>query len=465
MTSVPFTEHFIQAVYLIASILFILSLKWMSAPPTARRGVLAGEIGMVLAIGGTLLNREIVEWKWIVIALVLGTIIGIPLGKVQMTAVPQRTALSHAFGALCVTLVGSAEFYLRSPNISTFVMAVLCMEVILGSLTFTGSLMAAGKLQEILPQRPITYRGQNFVNLSLLAGAVVIGGLLIANPGMKSLYPFIVFIPLAFGVMMIIPIGGADMPTVISLLNSYAGLSAAAMGFVLNSKLLIIAGALDGSSGFILSVIMSKAMNRSFTNVLFGAFGQVQASAAGGQEEKTVRSASAEEAAGILSAANKVVVVPGYGMAVAQAQHKVRELFDALSKRGVDVKFAIHPVAGRMPGHMNVLLAEADIPYDRLLDMDDINGDFAQTDVALVIGANDVTNPAARSDQSSPIYGMPILDVDKARTVMVIKRGMSPGFAGIDNPLYYLDKTLMLFGDAKGFVGNIVRELSGSGGH
>ncbi|HZS70724.1 MAG TPA: NAD(P)(+) transhydrogenase (Re/Si-specific) subunit beta, partial [Candidatus Acidoferrum sp.] len=443
----------------------ILSLKWMSAPPTARRGVLAGEIGMVLAIGGTLLNREIVEWKWIVIALVLGTIIGIPLGKVQMTAVPQRTALSHAFGALCVTLVGSAEFYLRSPNISTFVMAVLCMEVILGSLTFTGSLMAAGKLQEILPQRPITYRGQNFVNLSLLAGAVVIGGLLIANPGMKSLYPFIVFIPLAFGVMMIIPIGGADMPTVISLLNSYAGLSAAAMGFVLNSKLLIIAGALDGSSGFILSVIMSKAMNRSFTNVLFGAFGQVQASAAGGQEEKTVRSASAEEAAGILSAANKVVVVPGYGMAVAQAQHKVRELFDALSKRGVDVKFAIHPVAGRMPGHMNVLLAEADIPYDRLLDMDDINGDFAQTDVALVIGANDVTNPAARSDQSSPIYGMPILDVDKARTVMVIKRGMSPGFAGIDNPLYYLDKTLMLFGDAKGFVGNIVRELSGSGGH
>ena len=465
MTSVPFTEHFIQAVYLIASILFILSLKWMSAPPTARRGVLAGEIGMVLAIGGTLLNREIVEWKWIVIALVLGTIIGIPLGKVQMTAVPQRTALSHAFGALCVTLVGSAEFYLRSPNISSFVMAVLCMEVILGSLTFTGSLMAAGKLQEILPQRPITYRGQNFVNLSLLAGAVVIGGLLVANPGMKSLYPFIVFVPLVFGVMMIIPIGGADMPTVISLLNSYAGLSAAAMGFVLNSKLLIIAGALDGSSGFILSVIMSKAMNRSFTNVLFGAFGQVQASAAGGQEEKTVRSASAEEAAGILSAASKVVVVPGYGMAVAQAQHKVRELFDALSKRGVDVKFAIHPVAGRMPGHMNVLLAEADIPYDRLLDMDDINGDFAQTDVALVIGANDVTNPAARSDQSSPIYGMPILDVDKARTVMVIKRGMSPGFAGIDNPLYYLDKTLMLFGDAKSFVGNIVRELSGSGGH
>jgi NAD(P) transhydrogenase subunit beta len=264
------------------------------------------------------------------------------------------------------------------------------------------------------------------------------------------------------GVLLIIPIGGADMPTVISLLNSYAGLSAAAMGFVLDSKLLIIAGALDGSSGFILSVIMSKAMNRSFSNVLFGAFGQVQAATAAGQESKTVRSATAEEAAAILAAANKVVIVPGYGMAVAQAQHKVRELYDALSKRGVEVRFAIHPVAGRMPGHMNVLLAEADIPYDRLVEMDDINGDFPQTDVALVIGANDVTNPAARTDSSSPIYGMPILDVDKARTVMVIKRSMSPGFAGIDNELYYMNNTLMLFGDAKNFVAGIVKELAGA---
>jgi len=460
-----FTEHLIEVVYLVASALFILSLKWMSSPVTARRGILAGETGMLLAIAGTLLHRGIVDFKWIAIALVLGTIIGIPLGKVQMTAVPQRTALSHAFGALCVTLVGTAEFYLRSPDVSPFMMAVLSMEVILGSLTFTGSLMAAGKLQEVLPQRPITYKGQNFVNLSLLAASVLIAVYLVIHPEAKMLFPLIVIVPLFFGVMMVIPIGGADMPTVISLLNSYAGLSAAAMGFVLNSKLLIIAGALDGSSGFILSVIMSKAMNRSFTNVLFGAFGQVQTAAAGTVEEKTVRSASAEEAAGILAAANKVVIVPGYGMAVAQAQHKVRELFDALSKRGVDVKFAIHPVAGRMPGHMNVLLAEADIPYDRLLDMDEINGDFPQTDVALIIGANDVTNPAARTDQSSPIFGMPILDVDKSRTVMVIKRGMSPGFAGIDNPLYYFDKTLMLFGDAKGFVGNIVRELSGGGSH
>ena len=460
MTDFAGSQYLIEIVYLIASVLFILSLKWMSSPKSARHGILAGEIGMVLAIAGTLLHHGIIDYKWIIIALVLGSGIGVPLGLVQMTAVPQRTALSHAFGAFCVTLVGTAEYYLRAPNVPPFMMAVLSAEVILGSLTFTGSLMAAGKLQEVLPQRPITYQGQNFVNLGLLAGAVLVAGYLVMHPQATFLYPVIVIVPLFFGVMMIIPIGGADMPTVISLLNSYAGLSAAAMGFVLNSKLLIIAGALDGSSGFILSVIMSKAMNRSFTNVLFGAFGQVQASAVAGAEEKTVHSATPDEAAGILAAANKVVIVPGYGMAVAQAQHKVRELYDALTKRGVDVRFAIHPVAGRMPGHMNVLLAEADVPYDRLIEMDEINGDFPQTDVALVIGANDVTNPAARTDKSSPIYGMPILDVDKARTVMVIKRSMNPGFAGIDNPLYYLDNTLMLFGDAKSFVTNIVHELA-----
>jgi H+-translocating NAD(P) transhydrogenase subunit beta len=454
-------QNVIEIIYLVASALFILSLKWMSSPTTARHGVWAGEIGMLLAIGGTLLNQGIVDYKWIAIALVLGTGIGIPLGLVQMTAVPQRTALSHAFGAFCVTVVGAAEFYLSTPHVPAFKMGVLSLEVILGGLTFTGSLMAAGKLQEILPQRPLTYKGQNFVNFLLFLGAVGIAVTLILHPEMARLFPFMIGIALIFGVLLVIPIGGADMPTVISLLNAYAGLSAAAMGFVLDNKLLIVAGALDGSSGLILSVIMSKAMNRSFTNVLFGAFGQVQAAAAGGQEAKPVRSATAEEAAGILAAANKVVVVPGYGMAVAQAQHKVRELYDALTKRGVEVRFAIHPVAGRMPGHMNVLLAESDIPYDRLIEMDEINGDFPQTDVALVIGANDVTNPAARSDASSPIFGMPILDVDKAHTVMVIKRGMSPGFAGIDNPLYYLDNTLMLFGDAKAFVNNIVKELTG----
>jgi len=283
--------------------------------------------------------------------------------------------------------------------------------------------------------------------------------ILIFHPEYTHLFGAMVVVALLFGVMLVTPIGGADMPTVISLLNSYAGFSAALLGFVLNSKVLVVAGALDGASGFILSVIMCKAMNRSFTNVLFGAFGQMQVSAGKGVEDRTVRSASAEDAAGILGSANKVIVVPGYGMAVAQAQHKVRELYDSLTKRGVDVKFAIHPVAGRMPGHMNVLLAEADIPYDKLVEMDDINGDFPQTDVALIIGANDVTNPAAREDESSPIYGMPILDVDKARTVMVIKRSMGAGFAGIDNPLYYMDKTLMLFGDAKNFVGAIVKEL------
>ena len=465
MTNLPGSQYIIEVLYFVAAVLFILSLKWLSSPATARRGIFAGEAGMLLAIVGTLFHHGIVDFKWIAIALVLGTIIGVPLGNVAMTAVPQRTALSHAFGALCVTLVGTAEFYLRAPNISKFIMSVLSLEVILGALTITGSLMAAGKLQEILPQRPITYKGQNLVNLGFLGIAIAIGVVLVLHPDRMYLYPAMVIIPLIFGVLMIIPIGGADMPTVISLLNSYAGLSAAAMGFVLDSKLLIVAGALDGASGFILSVNMSKAMNRSFTNVLFGGFGQLQTSAAA-QEARPVRSATPEEAAAILAAANKVVIVPGYGMAVAQAQHKVRELYDALSKRGVDVSFGIHPVAGRMPGHMNVLLAEADIPYDKLLDMDQVNGDMPQTDVALVIGANDVTNPAARTDQSSPIFGMPILDVDKAHTVMVIKRSMSPGFAGIDNPLYYLDNNLMLFGDAKAFVGNIVKELSGnSGGH
>src|ERR1700693_4845313 len=416
------SQYVIEGIYLFATAFLFLCLRGMSWPPTPRHGIWAGEFGMLLAIAGTLLHHGIVDYKWIAVGLVLGSGIGIPLGMVHMTAVPQRTALSHAFGALCVTLVGTAEFYLGTQSSSKFGMSVLSMEVILGGLTFTGSLMAAGKLQEILPQRPITYKGQNLVNFLLLGVAVVSAIYLVLHPEAKQLFPLIVGISVIFGILLIIPIGGADMPTVISLLNGYAGLSAAAMGFVLQNKLLIIAGALDGSSGLILSVIMSKAMNRSFTNVLFGAFGQVQTATAGGAEARPVHSATAEEAAAILAAANKVVIVPGYGMAVAQAQHKVRELYDILSKKGVDVRFAIHPVAGRMPGHMNVLLAEADIPYDRLIEMDEINGDFPQTDVALVIGANDVTNPAARTDTSSPIYGMPILDVDKAHTVMVIKR-------------------------------------------
>ncbi|HKV54262.1 MAG TPA: NAD(P)(+) transhydrogenase (Re/Si-specific) subunit beta [Candidatus Binataceae bacterium] len=459
------TQQVIDSVYIVAVVLFILAIKWLSSPVSSRRGVLVGEIAAALAVAATLSNPELIQYKWIVIALIVGAGIGIPLGLVHMTAVPQRTALSHAFGALSAAMIGIAEYYVGIPHLTKFEMGEIGLEVIIGSLTFTGSLIAAGKLQELLPQRPIVYKGQNFVSLSTLAAALVIGIALVVNPNNTVLFPIMVFVALFFGILLVTPIGGADMPTVISLLNSYAGLSAALLGFVLNSKVLVVAGALDGSSGFILSVIMCKAMNRSFTNVMFGAFGQVQASSAATTEARTVRSASAEEAAGILAAANKVAIVPGYGMAVAQAQHKVRELYDALTKKGVDVRFGIHPVAGRMPGHMNVLLAEADIPYDRLIEMDDMNSDLPQTDVALIIGANDVTNPAARTDTGSPIYGMPILDVDKARTVMVIKRSMNPGFAGIDNPLYYFDKTLMLFGDAKGFVGDIVRELGGNASH
>jgi NAD(P) transhydrogenase subunit beta len=447
--------------YLASIVLFIMSLKWLSSPETARRGVRVGEIGMAIAILTTLFATGIIQYQWILIGLAVGGLVGIPLGLVKTTAVPQRTALSHSFGALSASLIGISEYYLHPALTTKFGMVEISLEVIIGSLTFTGSLIAAGKLQEILPQRPITYKGQNVVSLSILAAAIGLGIALMFHPGFTILFPIMVGVSLLFGVMLVTPIGGADMPTVISLLNSYAGLADALLGFVLNSRVLIVAGALDGASGLILSIIMCKAMNRSFTNVLFGAFGQVQAGAAAGKEERTVRSATPEDAADILKAASNVVVVPGYGMAVAQAQHKVRELYDILTRQGINVTFGVHPVAGRMPGHMNVLLAEADIPYDKLLEMDQVNSDMVQTDVALIIGANDVTNPAARTDPSSPIYGMPIIDVDKARTVMVIKRSLNPGFAGIDNPLYYMDKTLMLFGDAKSFVGEIVRELQG----
>jgi len=459
-------EQSIQVVYILSAACFILALNWLSAVPTARRGVLTGVLGMVLAVGGTLIRPEVAHYEWIAVAFVIGTAIGVPMAMMPMTAVPQRTALSHAFGALAAALVGVAEYFLRAGGgeMGRFTMGALALEVILGFLTFTASLMAFGKLQEILPQRPITYRGQNIVNMGILVAAVAIGAYLVVHPGSVGLFLLMCGLSLTFGVLLIVPIGGADMPTVISLLNSYAGLSAAAMGFVLDNKLLIIAGSLDGSSGLILSIIMCKAMNRSFTNVLFGAFGQVSTSAVAAGEHKAYRSASAEEAASILLNASTVMVVPGYGMAAAQAQHKVRELYDVLSKNGVKVRFAIHPVAGRMPGHMNVLLAEANIPYDTLMELEEANSELPQTDVALVIGANDVTNPAARHDKGSPIYGMPIIDTDKARTVMVIKRSMNPGFAGVDNELYYLDRTLMLFGDAKSFVGELVREVQAQGG-
>jgi len=427
--------------------------------------VAAGVAGMTAAIIGTLLAPEIVSYRWIELAVVVGFVVGVPLSWVPLTAVPQRTALSHAFGGLAAGLVGIAKYshWFDTHELTTFTTSAISLEVILGFLTFTGSLMAAGKLQEIIPTRPITYRNQNLVNLLLLALAVVSAIYLSINPSYWPAFVALIVLSLVFGVLLIIPIGGADMPTVIAILNSYAGLSAVAMGFVLDSKLLITAGALDGSSGLILAIIMCKAMNRSFTNVLFGAFGQVQQVKAGG-EEKVYKSESIEGAGQVLEQSNLVVVIPGYGMAVAQAQHKVRELYDQLKKRGITVKFAIHPVAGRMPGHMNVLLAEADIPYTDLVEMDEINPDMPQADVALVVGANDVVNPAARTEKSSPIYGMPIIDADRARTVFAIKRSKNPGFAGIDNELYFSDKTWMLFGDAKNVIGELVKQLAGGSG-
>ncbi|HLK21981.1 MAG TPA: NAD(P)(+) transhydrogenase (Re/Si-specific) subunit beta [Bryobacteraceae bacterium] len=462
MTGDTLNNFILPILYMLAAAGFILAIKWMNSPATARRGVVVGEIGMLLAVVGTLLRFDVVNYQWILVAFVLGTAIGIPVAYMMpMTAVPQRTAFSHACGALASALIGTAEYYKginQGPRVTTVEMTALIIETLLGFLTFTASLMAFGKLQEVLPQRPITYRGQNFVNLGVFAAAAGSGLALIVAPEQTYLFPIFTALALLFGILLIIPIGGADMPTVIALLNSYAGLSASAMGFVLDNKMLIVAGALDGSSGFILAVIMCRAMNRSFSNVLFGAFGQLQTTTAAAGE-RPVRSASPEEAAQILEAARNVVVIPGYGMAVAQAQHKLREMADLLSKRGVNVEFAIHPVAGRMPGHMNVLLAEADVAYDKLREMDDINPEMPMADVALIIGANDVVNPGAETDPKSPIAGMPIIQAYKARTVMVIKRSMNPGFAGIDNELYYMPNTIMLFGDAKAFVSSIVKEL------
>jgi H+-translocating NAD(P) transhydrogenase subunit beta len=463
----------VQLAYLIATVLFIFALHWMNTPATARNGVYAGVAAMTIAILVTWAQPEVVHHGWIALAILAGFVVGVPLSRVPLTAVPQRTALSHAFGGLAAGLVGTAKYYLwfsEGPeNLTAFRMIAIIVEVLLGFLTFTGSLMAAGKLQEVkwIPQRPVTYPLQNVSNLALLGIAVLAGVLLTLHPAAAwapRLFPVVILLALTFGVLLIIPIGGADMPTVIAILNSYAGLAAVAMGFVLDNKLLITAGALDGSSGLILAIIMCRAMNRSFTNVLFGAFGQAQQVKSGG-EQKEYKSETVEGGAQVLEQANLVVIVPGYGMAVAQAQHKVRELYDQLKKRGVTVKFAIHPVAGRMPGHMNVLLAEADIPYTDLVEMDEINPEMPQADVALVVGANDVVNPAARSDRTSPIFGMPIIDADKARTVFAIKRSKNPGFAGIDNELYFSDRTWMLFGDAKNVVGELVKQLSGSGVH
>ncbi|GAC1516148.1 MAG: NAD(P)(+) transhydrogenase (Re/Si-specific) subunit beta [Gemmatimonadaceae bacterium] len=471
MSGIDSRQLFIEGAYLAASILFILGLRSLTKPDQARRGMNQAAMGMLLAIVGTLVNHEIVTYGWILGGLAIGAAIGYPLGMfVPMTAMPQRIAFSHMFGALAATLVGVAEFYhsnhvpldgLAAEGIGRAKMAALAFEVLFGSLTVTGSFMAFGKLQGFVTGKPVTYKGQNLANGLLFAAAIGCFAYLVYDPGSDAVFYAMLALGFLVGVLLVLPIGGADMPVVISLLNSYAGLASSATGFVIGNNVLIIAGALDGASGFLLSMLMSKAMNRSFANVLFGAFGGEVAAgtATRSGEGLTVKDVSAEDAAIQLAYATKVIIVPGYGLAVSQAQHTVRELAELIEKRGGDVKYAIHPVAGRMPGHMNVLLAEANVPYDRLYDMEEINSEFDQADVALVVGANDVVNPAARTDKSSPIYGMPILNVDRARSVLVLKRSMATGFAGIENELFYNPKTSMLFGDAKASLAKLVSEV------
>jgi len=454
-------EALVQASYLLASVLFILSLKSLSRADTAARGVDLAVAGMAIAIVGTLMQQTIIDYRWIALGLGVGTVVGIPLGtRVPMTAMPQRIAIALTFGASAATLVGIAEYHDHRETLALGQRIAVAFEVMLGSLTVAGSFVAAGKLQEVLPSRPLTYRGQNAVNFGLLAVILVILGAVVAGKGGMPMFYTLVTLAFIAGISLVLPIGGADMPVVVALLNSYSGLASAATGFAISNNVLLVSGALDGASGFLLSMLMSKAMNRSFTNVLFGAFGsQTQVVAVGAGSDLVATPISAEDAAVQLAYASNVVVVPGYGMAVAQAQHQVRELAELIEKRGGEVRYAIHPVAGRMPGHMNVLLAEANIPYDKLYDMDEINGDLSRADVALIIGANDVVNPAARTDPTSPIYGMPILNVDEAKSVIVLKRGMSVGFAGIDNMLFYQPRTRMLFGDAKASLVKLVTEI------
>lgn len=451
--------YLIEITYLIASILFIYGLKALSHPKTARTGMNAAGAGMLLAIVGTLLNQDIISFEWIIIGLVIGSIIGLAMSlRIPMTAMPQRTALSHSFGALAALLVGVAEFYRHGGDLSAFKMSALGFEILFGGITVTGSLMAFAKLQELMRGTPITYKGQNFFNISLFIAAFAIFIYLIFFPATAVLFYVLVALALLFGVLLVLPIGAADMPVVMSLMNSYAGLASAATGFALNNKILIIAGTLDGFSGFILSILMSKAMNRSITNVLFGAFGSVAIDSnanIGGEMRET----SLDDAAVQLAYSRQVIFVPGYGMATAQAQHTVRELAEALEHRGVSVKYAIHPVAGRMPGHMNVLLAEANVPYSSLYELEQVNSGMEMTDVAVVVGANDTVNPDARDNPNSAIAGMPIIEVDRAKNVIVLKRGKGRGFSGLENPLFFKENTQMLYGDAKTSLAGLVQAI------
>ena len=448
-------ESGIAIAYIVAAVLFIFGLKRLSSPATARSGNRLAAIGMFLALTATLLDRQIVSF-WIIAA---GTLVGAGIGvyfarTVQMTAMPQMVALFNGMGGATAALVSVAE-YLRITasglHVGTGEATSIVLGTAIGAISFTGSLIAFGKLQEILSGKPLQFPLQRVLNALVLLAIIVIGGAIAVGAAPTSAIWLVFAAALTLGVLFVLPIGGGDMPVVISILNSLTGLAAALTGFVLHNQMLVVAGVLVGASGTLLTLLMSAAMNRSVANVLFGAFGATGESAAlaATGSHKTVRQTTAEDTAIALAYARSVVIVPGYGLAVAEAQHTVRELATDLEKRGVDVKYAIHPVAGRMPGHMNVLLAEANVPYDQLLEMDQVNGQFSQTDVVLVVGANDVVNPAARDDPSSPIYGMPILDVDRARNVVVLKRSMGHGFAGIDNALFYHDNTRMLFGDAR----------------
>jgi len=456
-----FQFYFIELSYLLASIAFILGLKGMSHPETAKRGMHLAEFGMLMAIIGTLMHHEIVTYTWILAGLAIGSVVGLAMGVwVPMTAMPQRTALSHAFGAFAAALVGISEFYREGGHLaSRFLMGALGFEVMLGALTTTGSLLAFAKLQGLTRGTPMTYKGQNVFNMALLAVTIGIFVYLIVVPGSMPLFFTMVGLAFVFGLLLVMPIGSADMPVVMSLLNSYAGLASAATGFVLSNKVLIIAGTLDGFSGFILSILMCRAMNRSMTNVLFGAFGSAATATASGEQHGSMREVGLDDIATQLAYANKVVFVPGYGLATAQAQHVVRELADVLEKRGVTVKYGIHPVAGRMPGHMNVLLAEANVPYSSLYELEQINPEFPTTDVAVVIGANDVVNPDARDNPGSPIAGMPILEVDRSKSVVVLKRGQGKGFSGLENPLFFKPVTGMLYGDAKDTLTRLVQAV------
>jgi H+-translocating NAD(P) transhydrogenase subunit beta len=458
--------NFIDSCYIVASVLFILGIRGLSHPRTARRGNELAAVGMLIAVTATLLDREIHNYGLIVVGIAIGAAVGaVSARAVKMTAMPQMVALFNGVGGGAVAMVALSEYHDRIPaagEIPADTLIPILISCVIGAVSFAGSLIAFAKLQELMTGRPILFPGNRFVNAGLLAGLLFLIIYLAAGPESQALFVLMLCGALVFGFLLIIPVGGADMPVVISMLNAFTGLSAAGAGFALGNTSLIIAGSLVGSSGTLLTVLMSRAMNRSLANVLFSGFGAAPKAAPGAAAadgDREVRSASATDVATMLAYADKVIVVPGYGLAVAQAQHSVRELADELEKRGVEVSYAIHPVAGRMPGHMNVLLAEADVPYPQLKEMDEINPEFQQTDVALVIGANDVTNPAAREDQSSPIYGMPILEVDKARNVVVLKRSMNPGFAGIENHLYYEPQTVMLFGDAKESVTKLVSEV------